>query len=442
VLSENRIANNTYGVSFYSSNNVFRKNRFDNNEYSIADYSNGANDIDTSNAIDGKPIYYWVNQHDRTVPGDAGFVVLKNCSGITVQNLNLANNGHDVLLYYTNDSTVSGNILTNNLKGIALQGSSGNVISGNQITNNKGYGISLEYGSNNNVLSQNEIVANAEDGVNFESSVSSTVVENYVAENDGNGIFFRSIQDSNVIGNNVTLNKGCGIGFGYGPNGTIRENIISRNGVGIWISNAVENTITRNTIAENDGWGIRLEGSQKNNVIHHNNFINNSLTEPLQASILKVWIYPGLNKHFRPGEQPEPPKFVAGAANIWDDGREGNYWSDYTSRYPDAAEVGITGVGDIPYFINENNLDRHPLMVPFDISSASVSEWGSPETQQSEPIPTTLVVAPIASVAVIGVVFWYTSKNVTIKHFKETNCDKHFQLHFSTRYSLFRSKPS
>jgi nitrous oxidase accessory protein NosD len=145
--------------------------------------------------------------------------------------------------------------------------------------------------------------------------------------------------------------------------------------------------------------------SKKTTLFTINNFINNSLTEPLQAGILKVWIYPGLNKHFRPGEQPEPPKFIGGAANVWADGREGNYWSDYASRYPNVSEVGITGVGDIPYFINENNLDRHPLMAPCEISIAdlpSTSPSQEPESEQ-EPFPTTFVMAPLASVAVIGV---------------------------------------
>lgn len=257
-ISGNYFENNTYGVAFsYTPNNIFRNNQFRDNAAAMLDNSPTANDIDTSNTVNGKPIYYWVNQHDKTVPSDAGWVVLKNCSGITVQNSNLDGNGNGVLLYYTNGSTVSGNIVTNNLEGITLTGSFNNVISGNQITNNQGYGISLSFNSNNNSISKNKIAASAKDGVNFEYSVNNTVTENHVTENEGNGIFFRSIRDSTVIGNNVTLNKGCGIGFGYGPNGTIRGNNISRNGVGIWISNAAENTITLNNITENDGWGIQ-----------------------------------------------------------------------------------------------------------------------------------------------------------------------------------------
>lgn len=409
-VSGNYVANNIYGV--YASNAVFRNNQFRNNDGAILESSYTLNDIDTSNTVNGKPIYYWVGQHNRTVPSDAGWVVLKNCSGITVQGLRIEGNGDGILLCYTTDSTIRENVITNNLNGITLEGSSNNVISANQITNNKGHGISLEYSSKCNVISKNDIVANAKDGVYLDLTTNNNIVnENRVMENNGNGIFFKDIQNSNVIGNNVTLNKGCGIGVGYGPNGTIRGNYISRNGKGIWMSNAFENTITLNNITENNGWGIELEGSQKNNIIHHNNFINNNVTEGLQVRIAGVWIFPGLNEPLMPPfnqsrtepfNPPKSPQFVAGAANVWDDGQEGNYWSDYTTRYPNASEVGNTGVGDTPYFINENNIDRHPLMAPYKISINDLPSTSPSQEPEPEPFPTILIAtASIATVTIV-----------------------------------------
>ncbi|UCC58929.1 MAG: right-handed parallel beta-helix repeat-containing protein [Candidatus Bathyarchaeum sp.] len=367
-VSDNYIADNTYGV-ISASNAVFRNNQFRNNDGAISESINDVNDIDTSNTVNDKPIYYWVEQHDRTVPSDAGWVALKNCRDISVQDLNLEGNADGILLCRTTDSTVNGNVMTNNLNGITLKGSSNNVISDNQIRNNKEHGIRLEYNSGSNIISRNEIVANTKDGVHFESSTNNSVTENQVMENNGNGIFFYSIQDCNVIANNITLNKDCGISFGYGPKGTIIGNYISRNEKGIWINSGFENTITFNTIAENDGWGIELEGSQKNNVIHHNNFINNNITEGLQVRIASLWTFPGLDEPRLSGKEPEPPQFVAGAANVWDDDGEGNYWSDYFTRYPNATEIGNTGIGDTPFYINPNNMDNNPLTNPVDIST-------------------------------------------------------------------------
>ncbi|MBC7129636.1 right-handed parallel beta-helix repeat-containing protein [Candidatus Bathyarchaeota archaeon] len=349
-VSDNYIANNTYGVAVATSGVVFRNNQFWNNDFAISENVYVTSNIDTSNMVNGKPIYYWVGQRDKTVPSDAGWVVLKNCSGIIVEGLSIEHNTYGILLCYTTNSKITGNIVKNNLYGIMLWGSSSNIISRNIIMNNEGYGIRLDGNSNNNIISNNKITANAGDGINFETATSNTIYGNHITGNGGNGIFFRNIQDSNVIGNNISFNKGCGIGFGYGPNGTIKENHISKNEKGIWISNAFENTITLNKIIENNGWAIELEGSQKNNFIHHNNFINNCPWEERQARVAPIWIFPG---------EPEPPKLVGGAANFWDDGKEGNYWSDYKG-----ADINGDGIGDTPYIINENNMDNHPLMKP------------------------------------------------------------------------------
>jgi hypothetical protein len=65
---------------------------------------------------------------------------------------------------------------------------------------------------------------------------------------------------------------------------------------------------------------------------------------------------------------------------FWDDGSVGNYWSNYTARYPNASEIGNSGIGNTPYVIEtgswtaycsyENkSVDYHPLMYP----------WGTPK---------------------------------------------------------------
>ncbi len=77
------------------------------------------------------------------------------------------------------------------------------------------------------------------------------------------------------------------------------------------------------------GYGVYLRFSL-NNVIHHNNFINNA-----------------------------PQAGVDTFHNTWDDGREGNYWSDYNG-----TDSNHDGAGDAPYVLNKENIDHHPLMKP------------------------------------------------------------------------------
>ena len=428
-VSDNYFADNTYGVA-YASNAVFRNNWFRNNHAAFSESSRVVNDIDTSNTVNGKPVYYWVEHYNRTVPSGAGWVVLKNCSGITVQGLSFEGNGDGVLLSNTNGSTISGNVITNNLNGITLSGSSNNIISDNHVASNSKYGINIDAGSKSNIISDNRIEFNGEAGVGINmvsaSSKGNIISQNQITNNRGNGVLAYSVQECNIVGNNITLNRECGICFLYSSSSNVvSENYIAENGVGIQLNAAVENTVTFNTITENNGWGIELKDSQKNNVIHHNSFINNNVTEGLQVRIAGVWSYPGLNmppvqpfdqaptEPFNPPE-PEPPKFVGGAANVWDDGKEGNYWSDYALRYPNASEIGNTGVGDSPYYINENNMDRHPLMAPCDTStadSALTSPSQEPESK-TEPFPTTLVATTsVASIVLcLGLLVYFKKR--------------------------------
>jgi hypothetical protein len=58
---------------------------------------------------------------------------------------------------------------------------------------------------------------------------------------------------------------------------------------------------------------------------------------------------------------------VENSTNTWDDGYPsgGNYWSDYRTAYPNAAENDSSGIWNTPYNVSSGNIDRCPLMGPF-----------------------------------------------------------------------------
>jgi hypothetical protein len=95
-----------------------------------------------------------------------------------------------------------------------------------------------------------------------------------------------------------------------------------------------------------------------------------------------------------------------GGNNLWDNGTVGNYWSDYAARYPNASEMGNSGIGDTPYVIDADNVDYYPLMRPYDIENDTIA-FPTPEptsTPEPEPFPTALVIAVSGvAVAIIGV---------------------------------------
>jgi hypothetical protein len=91
---------------------------------------------------------------------------------------------------------------------------------------------------------------------------------------------------------------------------------------------------------------------------------------------------------------------------LWDSGKEGNYWSDYQTRYPDAKEKGTSGIGDTPYIIDENNTDHYPLMSPVAISSTP------PPTSKpsSDSLPTIAAFVAATVTVFVVVVFAYRTR--------------------------------
>ena len=153
VLIGNHVFNNTYtGIILHDSDeNVMRNNRMENNEanFGVVGYFI-ENDIDSSNAVDGKPIYFWMNEADRAVPSNAGYVALINCARITVKYLEISNNAQGIVLKNTRNSTIVGNRISNNYLGIRLYNSSFNIISRNLIASNE-WGAEFRFSENNTV---------------------------------------------------------------------------------------------------------------------------------------------------------------------------------------------------------------------------------------------------------------------------------------------------
>jgi parallel beta-helix repeat protein len=358
IVSGNNIANNYLGIIIsYSSNNVLRNNQLNGNTRSIyvtysplgQDISSFVNDIDTSNTVDGKPVYYWVNQQNKAVPPDAGYVGLISCTNIQVQNLNLTGNSQGVLLVSTTYSTITKNNITNNSGyGIHLHKSSNNYISENIITNNDNNGIYL-YQSSNNIFSENTITANNQDGVHLLDSSHNSITGNTIRlNNEGVHIYSGGSTNNSIVGNTITENNEYGVSLDWANNDNfVTENYIVENGMGVFVKESSNNRIIGNTIQGNNGWAIRLEGGQRDNLIYHNYLIDNNVEEGFQVSIPGLW---------------QPGVWEPGNPNVWDDGEKGNYWSDYFTRYSNATEIGTSGIGDTPFYINPNNIDQHPVV--------------------------------------------------------------------------------
>ena len=131
-----------------------------------------------------------------------------------------------------------------------------------------------------------------------------------------------------IVGNNISGGgSGISLFFPWNPehiypsNIIVIENRILGSHLGIRIS----------IVFDGCGWCF----------IYHNSFVNNDA-------------------------QAVAPNYPLGIS--WDNGHEGNYWSDYNG-----TDTDRDGIGDTPYVMNDFQIDDYPLMTPFGPESHNVA---------------------------------------------------------------------
>jgi parallel beta-helix repeat protein len=178
-----------------------------------------------------------------------------------------------------------------------------------------------------------------------------------IIDGDGTGIVIRS-NASNVEIRGFTIQNGggfpySGVVLGSCVNNTIRGNIIRKNFYGITLIGTNGSSIANNLIMNCSQTGIQIKDSN-NNCINENTIVNNLWgAELLVESATNNTFY-----HNNFIDNLYQAQSFALTTN-WDNGTEGNYWSDYTGE-----DLDSDGIGDTPYTILFGT-DNHPLMKPF-----------------------------------------------------------------------------
>ncbi|HUW49117.1 MAG TPA: NosD domain-containing protein [Patescibacteria group bacterium] len=285
TVVNNNITSNLNGISLDAgSNDTFRNNRMVGNSKSFGAEPTIYEDVDASNTIDGKPMYFLINKSNQIIPQDAGYVHLIDCVNITAMNLSLSKNRHGIVMVNTNESNIIFNALTDNSDGLALYSCTGNTVSENNITNNTNHGLLIDRSPNN--LMRNNLLNN--NSLNL--FVSGTAVSDFINDVDasntvnGNPVYYWTnmtdgtvpsdagcvvlVQCTNITVQNLALtNNMNGILLVGVQNSTIAQNAVSSNNEGICLQFSDFNRIIENQVTGNLQNGITLLFSSNNQVL-------------------------------------------------------------------------------------------------------------------------------------------------------------------------------
>ncbi len=260
---------------------------------------------------------------------------------------------------YTFTSDTDTTVFTVQKSNIILDGSGHNLNSG-----------LIQINSVTNVTVKNISISNTESVViAIEDSSNVIIVNNTIT---GGVTPFGMIGGISIINTNLT---------------TITGNAIKNDMFGILLLKSYYNQIIGNNLTDiSNSWGYYSAGiilyNSSNNVIYYNNFIDNDHGAEVDS----------------------------GLVNNWDNGKVGNYWSDYNSKYSNATEIDDSGIGNMPYVINASNTDNYPLIHQVNIT---------------EPIPTPTVTPnepaigiPIIAIAVIVIVVVLVAVIVSLSFYR------------------------
>jgi nitrous oxidase accessory protein NosD len=194
------------------------------------------------------------------------------------------------------------------------------------------------------------------------------------------------IYDNNIIGdlivqgssNAITRNYYSMLHLKYGDSNTINGNSgeLSLGNSDFSFSN---NTVSGNIIKGSSPWGIWIGSGGRNNIFYENHIADKGYT-PYETEVYSgSGIVFGDNSGVAVNNTFYHNVFINNTKNVkfnsdlvadgnfWDNGVEGNYWSDYNG-----TDADNDGLGDTPYIIDTEDSDGYPLATPLDIPAVFV----------------------------------------------------------------------
>lgn len=234
--------------------------------------------------------------------------------------------------------------------------------------NNEGIVVSVNA---DDVLIKGFTIRNGEIGIRAISRVNLSIMENNITDHktpslltSGYGIYTRFSSGISIQRNIIVDNEEGVLLSDYSQNFILNENEIFQNKLGISTNSSSYGLIVKNKVYENSLYGIYIPFST-NCVAFGNTLVENANGISVEEGSSNILIYHNnFVDNFYQGYDNE--------TSSWDNGIEGNYWSNYLGN-----DTNYDGIGETPYSIQSRlaRKDYRPLMGPF--SSFNISEEDS-----------------------------------------------------------------
>ena len=148
--------------------------------------------IPANNTVNGKPVYYYRQSSDISVPGGAGQIIIANCSNIVINGQNMSKSTVGVELAFSSNIIISDTTCSNSLYGMYIyrcensDPSDSIILTNNSIESNH-IGIKIDGDRTHNIsVHYNEFVGNTEFGINAADSAESVnATYNWWGHNSG-----------------------------------------------------------------------------------------------------------------------------------------------------------------------------------------------------------------------------------------------------------------
>jgi parallel beta-helix repeat protein len=353
-ISDNYLETNTSGIKLYGNNNKIkgntisakgkygiwilnsRNNYLSNNSLTnsgiyvggrtIDDYSQ---EIDGTNKVNGKPLYYCKNKENETAP-EAGQVILFNCKNIFIENQQISNLPAAIEIVSSSDIMINNSVLSNN-----------------------DYGIFTF--SSKNIVIENSSFQNNWQSVVLENSNNSTIKNNNFSFND----YPLTLSGSNwnIIQNDTFKNNFYALIISGSESNKIDYNQFMSNNLAIFLkSGSKRNEIIHNNLKENQNTLYLYDLPPKENSFYLNNFIKNARNLHISSNGMVLW-----NSKEKINYSFDRSPF----SNYL-----GNYWDDYENQNKEARDGNKDGICDTSYKIASwggvTHNDDFPLVEPFE----------------------------------------------------------------------------